>query len=634
MREKSKTRSYSLRRATLPHAPFPSRAKETAPEIAPEIALEITVTHSQSTMIPSNLLIPSWLEAAFALPPLDRPIVHLPLLVATAAAIAGAWALFGAVRLVATYRTLSIWPSPPTSSWFFGHGAALATPAHHLVLARWAATWGSVYTLRVAWKRAVVVTHPALATAILDARPARTGLDKGGLYSRFNALNPDPARGTIFTSPSDAHWGAVRAAVAPCFTPKAVRARYEALAGPPAAAAAWLAERASGACGKQAGVTAATPPSAPSLFDADDLMMRAALDAVASACFGLTCGAVPEPGCSPAPAIFETMRICQDWLNTTAMAPWAGLVGALSAPARAGRAAMKNKKAYALGLAHTLRARGSGDGDPASAASALLSVVDPETGGPLSPARLAGEAVTLLEAGFETTGHTAAYALALLARNPTKQVAAVAELGAAGLVWAPGGGAGRPLAPADLGALPYLSACVKEAMRLFPVVADGPVRTAGRTVTLGAGSPSSPLLTIPAGTLVLVPFFAAGRDAGAWGEDVSAFRPERWLLEGGVDDAHPPRRLYTPFSRGSRNCVGAALGQAMALTLVASVLARVEVGWPGGGVDGGGGGGSLPPLADGLEIRLTLQPKDKLMLVVREREDGWAGGEGGIKAGR
>jgi hypothetical protein len=72
----------------------------------------------------------------------------------------------------------------------------------------------------------------------------------------------------------------------------------------------------------------------------------------------------------------------------------------------------------------------------------------------------------------------------------------------------------------------------------------------------------------------------------------------------------------------------------MALTLVASVLARVEVGWPGGGVDGGGGGGSLPPLADGLEIRLTLQPKDKLMLVVREREDGWAGGEGGIKAGR
>ena len=92
----------------------------------------------------------------------------------------------------------------------------------------------------------------------------------------------------------------------------------------------------------------------------------------------------------------------------------------------------------------------------------------------------------------------------------------------------------------------------------------------------------------------------------------------------------PPTHLYAPFSRGVRNCVGAALGSAMALTLVASVLARVEVAWPGGGSEGGRDAGSLPPLEDGLEIRLTLQPKEKLMLVAKARGvDGGGGGGGG-----
>ena len=623
-------------------------------------------------LTPLLSLLPPWLTTslATALP------THAPLLLASVAALAGAWALVAAARLIAAHRTLVIWPSPPTPSWLLGHAPALATPAHHLVLAAWAASHGRVYTLRVAWRRAVVVTDPGLAAAILDGRPGRTGLDKGDLYARFNALNPDPHRGTVFTSPSDGHWAAVRAAVAPCFTPRAVKARYGALAGPPAAAAAWLAARAKagGSGGKKAGptttiTTATTTTATAALFDADDLMMRAALDAVASACFGLTCGAVPAVGADPAPAIFEAMRACQDWLNLAAMAPWVAILGGVfgGAPALAGRAAMRAKRAYALGLAVTLQAQedegglpadakaqggGGGGGGPVastttttpaatpkapggggggvvqveasttaappppSATTALLSILDPETGAPLSTARLAGEVVTLLEAGFETTGHTAAYTLALLARHPGEQAKVVAELASAGLVWRGERRPGRPLVHSDLAALPRLAACVKEAMRLFPVVADGPVRTAGRTVTVTSASAS---LTIPAGTLVLIPFFAAGRDGGAWG-DASAFRPARWLEEeeeqdkcGAPSSTPPPHRLYAPFSRGARNCVGAALGQAMAVTLVAAVLARVRVGWPGVEEDGVAAP-DLPPLEEGLEIRLTLQPKQPLLL--------------------
>jgi fatty acid synthase len=604
---------------------------------------------------------------------------HLPLAAAVAAGLAGARLLCtAAAASIAAGRTLSSWPSPPAASALLGHAAALATPAHHLVLARWARDHGRAYALRVAWKWAVVITDPVAATAILDGRPARTGLDKGALYSRFNSLNPDPGRGTVFTSPSDAHWAAVRAAVAPCFTARAVKARFKALAGPPAAAAAWLVAKAEkrggggvsggGRDSSRAAGTAASPcrpcPTPPSstLFDVDDLMMRAALDAVASACFGLSCGAVPLPGAAPTPAAFEVMRACQDWLNETAMAPWRAAMR-WTASSRAGRVAIAAKKAYALSLADAIAGKGGGGtgggggggshrgaspavaaaAEPAeaerarSASAALLSVVDPSTGAPLSRARLAGEAVTLLEAGFETTGHTAAYALALLARHPAAAAKAEAELRAGGWLWE-GGREGRALSSsADLARLPYLAACVKEAMRLLPVVADGPVRTAGRTVTVaGEGGRT---LTIPAGTLVLVPFLAAGRDAGAWGgpADAHAFRPERWLEEEEEEEGRrgggeggggppspppPPTRVYAPFSRGPRACVGAALGSAMALTLVASVLARVEVGWPGGG--GGAVGptdaaSELPPLEDSLEIRLTLQPKAPLMLVATPR---------------
>jgi benzoate 4-monooxygenase len=53
----------------------------------------------------------------------------------------------------------------------------------------------------------------------------------------------------------------------------------------------------------------------------------------------------------------------------------------------------------------------------------------------------------------------------------------------------------------------------------------------------------------PEGTVLSVPSFTIHRDAGVWGEDVEAFRPERWF-EG---DKEMINKTFNPFSYGPRS---------------------------------------------------------------------------------
>jgi len=89
-----------------------------------------------------------------------------------------------------------------------------------------------------------------------------------------------------------------------------------------------------------------------------------------------------------------------------------------------------------------------------------------------------------------------------------------------------------------LSGFPYLSAFVKEVMRLYPSVSGPPARFTTRETSIGP-------MTVGPGALMVCPSYIVHRNENWWGKDAAVFRPERFLesKEGrtsgdGVDVAH------------------------------------------------------------------------------------------------
>lgn len=90
--------------------------------------------------------------------------------------------------------------------------------------------------------------------------------------------------------------------------------------------------------------------------------------------------------------------------------------------------------------------------------------------------------------------------------------------------------------------LPYLNACVKEALRLHSTVGTGLPRVVppGKEFTFGGQ-------TFKAGSVISVPSFTTNRSS-VWGSDAEEFRPERWL----DTNADSLNKYFVPFSVGPR----------------------------------------------------------------------------------
>ena len=91
--------------------------------------------------------------------------------------------------------------------------------------------------------------------------------------------------------------------------------------------------------------------------------------------------------------------------------------------------------------------------------------------------------------------------------------------------------------------LPYLGAVINEALRLYSlssmglprIVPEGGVQVSGKF--------------FPEGTVLSVPSYTIHRDPEIWGNDVEAFRPERWLEQ----DQAGIQKTFNPFSYGPRS---------------------------------------------------------------------------------
>ncbi|KAF8743050.1 Cytochrome P450 monooxygenase, partial [Rhizoctonia solani] len=195
-----------------------------------------------------------------------------------------------------------------------------------------------------------------------------------------------------------------------------------------------------------------------------------------------------------------------------------------------------------------------------------------ESGAPMGREELTAEALTQLIAGSDTTSNSSCAITYYLAANPEKQRKLQAELD-------------EHLSPRtmttpatsfeNVKSLPYLNACINEGLRLHATSSMGLPRVIPPgTVLEVCGEKFGP------GSVLSVPSFTIHRDQAVWGEDVEAFRPERWI-EAGTDvqagvGTGPMAKAFNPFSYGPRACVGRNLASMELQIIISSVFARYE----------------------------------------------------------
>ncbi len=217
----------------------------------------------------------------------------------------------------------------------------------------------------------------------------------------------------------------------------------------------------------------------------------------------------------------------------------------------------------------------------------LLAVRDETTGQGLSPAEVHDQCMVMFQAGHETSATALAWWAALMAQHPAAQQRAQAELHQVL--------GGRPATAADLPALDWLMASLKEAMRLFPPVAALMTRRVRRPVQLGAW-------TVPAGALLRFTPSVIQRDP-RWFPQPEVFRPERFT----ANAEPPPRGAWLPFGTGPRVCIGQHFALLEMGLVAAGLLQRYALQpLPGQGL----------PAAD---FNVTLRPQGDLPLQLRRR---------------
>jgi len=228
------------------------------------------------------------------------------------------------------------------------------------------------------------------------------------------------------------------------------------------------------------------------------------------------------------------------------------------------------------------RAAGGGD----DLLGRLLAARDDDGGGGLDDTEVRDQVLTFLFAGSDTTATALTAALHLLGGHRDVQERAYDEVRQALA-------GGTPTA-AGLAALPYLTAVVKEAVRLYP-----PVYGTGRRLTGGDDVIGG--VRIPDGADVAVAPWVTHRHPRHWDEP-ERFDPDRFTPE---REAARHRYAWFPFGGGPRACIGAQFATLETLVALAAVLTAYRV--------------EAPDRPIRVVPKITLQPAEPVLLRLRPR---------------
>jgi cytochrome P450 len=182
----------------------------------------------------------------------------------------------------------------------------------------------------------------------------------------------------------------------------------------------------------------------------------------------------------------------------------------------------------------------------------MIAARDTEGSG-LDDGDVAGNVLTMLLAGEDTTANTLAWMIYLLYRHPEALRRAREEVLA------------RDMQKyEEVSGLPFVDACINETMRLKPVAPILMLEAARDSTVAG--------IEVPEGTLLMCLMRAGATDERRFA-DALAFAPERWLSM----SSNSPKRVAMPFGAGPRLCPGRYLAILEMKMVMAMLLGGFEL---------------------------------------------------------
>ncbi len=392
---------------------------------------------------------------------------------------------------------------PPASRLPTSVQSALFFGWRHRALPRWQRRYGDIFTIRVA----------TAGTAVVLARPEDIRAVFAGPATTFHAgegnaiLGPVMGGHSVLLLDEDAHLAA-RRRVMPAFHGEAMRGYAGLIAG--------LAE-----------AEVATWPTGTPLA-LHPRMNALSMEVILRIVFGVS----DEAGLAELRPLLRRVvaigpLIMLAWLHPRlkGYGPWRRYQETLAATDEVIYAEIARRRA-ATDLA-----------DRTDVLSRLLAAAEP-----IGEEEVRDHLVTLLLAGHETTATTLAWAFHELAHRPEQLR--------------------RAQRAADEGDEAYLTAVVKETLRLRPVIYEVARRLAA-PVEVGSYRLPKGIVVFPAIGLV-----QRNPDVYAAPDD---FQPEHFL------SGQPPPATWIPFGGGIRRCLGAGLSMLEATTMLQVVLSRVDL---------------------------------------------------------
>ncbi len=427
-------------------------------------------------------------------------------------------------------REIADLPGPPGLP-LLGNALQLDPRTVHRTMERWAGRYGPVFRVRIGTRPVVVIADSTAIATVLRDRPE--GFRRPAITAEVaEELGGSPG---VFMAEGDA-WRHQRRMVMHGLSPAAIREYF----GRQVRVALRLRERWSGAAGE---------------IDLSGDLKRYAVDVIAGLAFGADVNST-ETGDDAIQGHVDTVM---DGLARRSLLPFAYWRWIrLPADRRLDRSALAVRMATdgfiaaaraAMAADPALRER------PANLLQAMLAAADrPDSG--VDDGAVAGNVLTMLLAGEETTSGALAWLVWLLWRHPEAQARARAEV----LRHVPDiAGA----TPESIEALDYVQACALEAMRLKPPAPFLPLQALRETAVMDT--------RLPADTMVWC-VLRHDSVAEAFFPEPERFDPARWLPGGNAD-----RHVVLPFGSGPRMCPGRYLSLMEMKVALAMLLARFDI---------------------------------------------------------